>query len=92
MQNKRDFNSKSACTQVKEGEELVAMMSSFKKAFDFLDDGTVDSSTGNETLKNKLASYDERCFKESKANLLHKLIRGNIAAMNMRRKKVIQTK
>ena len=45
-------------------------MPSIKKAFNLLGDDIVELSTENESLKNKIGSYDENWLKESKAKLL----------------------
>ena len=40
-------------------------MPAIKKAFDILDDDIVELSTENESLKNKIDSYDEKWLDES---------------------------
>ena len=46
------------------------MMPANKKAFNLLGDGIVDSSTENDTLKEKIGDYDEKWLQESKEKLL----------------------
>ena len=49
------------------------MMPAIKNAFDLLGDDIVDLSTQNDALKNKIGSYDEKWFEESKAKLLKQI-------------------
>ena len=49
------------------------MMPAFKKAFNLMGDDIVELSTENETLKNKIGSYDEKLLEESKAKLLKQI-------------------
>ena len=49
------------------------MMPAIIKAFDLMGDDIVDLSTENETLKNKIGSYDEKWLEESKAKLLKQM-------------------
>ena len=44
-----------------------------KKAFELIGDDAVEMSTGNESLKNKIGSYDEGWLKGSKAKLSKKI-------------------
>ena len=48
-------------------------MPAVKKTFDLKFDGIIDKSTGNEFLKNKIGSYDEKWLEESKAKLLKQI-------------------
>ena len=66
----KEFNSQSLNTQVKKGEQLVAMMPAIKKAFNLLGDDIVELSTENDALKNKIGDYDEKWLQESKAKLI----------------------
>ena len=49
------------------------MMPAIKKAFNLLGDDIVEISTENDTLKNKIGSYDEKWLEESKARLLQQI-------------------
>ena len=46
------------------------MMPAIKKALDLMGDDIVELSTENESLKNKIGSFDENRLEESKAKLL----------------------
>ena len=70
VQDLKEFNSQSLSTQAKKGEQLVSMMPAIKKAFNLLGDDIVELSTGNDALKNKIGSHDEKWLEESKAKLL----------------------
>ena len=48
------------------------MMPAIKKAFDLMGDDTVELSTENESLKNKIG-YDDKWSEESKARLLKQI-------------------
>ena len=50
-------------------------------------DDIVVLSTENETLKNKIGSYDEKCLEESKANQLEQMDVGKRATFIMSRMK-----
>ena len=49
------------------------MMPALKNAFDILGDDIVELSTENESLKNRIRSYDEKWLEEYKANLLKEI-------------------
>ena len=49
------------------------MMPATKKAYDSLVDDIVELCTENESSKNKIGSYDGKCFEESKAELLKQI-------------------
>ena len=70
IQDLNEFKQQSLSTQAKKGEQLTAMISAIKKAFNLLGDDIVDLSAENETLKNKIGVYDEKWLEESKAKLL----------------------
>ena len=70
IQDLKKFNNQSLATPAKKGEQLVSMMSDIKKAFNLMGDAIAEFSTENETLKNKIGSYDEKWLEESKAKLL----------------------
>ena len=57
-QDLKKFNSQPSTTQANKGEHLVSMMPAFKKAFNLLGDNIVELHTENESLKNKIGSYD----------------------------------
>ena len=69
IQDLKEFNSQSLSTQAKKGEQLVSMTPAIKKAFNLLGDEIVELHTENETLKNKIGSYDEKWLEESKLKL-----------------------
>ena len=48
-------------------------MPAIKKAFDLMGDDTLELSTENETLKNKIGFYDEEWLEESKVKLLRQI-------------------
>ena len=62
------FNSQSLAIHAKKGEQLVPMMPAIKKLFNLMGDDIVEVSTENDALKNKVGSYDQQWFEESKAN------------------------
>ena len=86
VQDLKDFSWQSLATQAKKGEQLVSMMPAIKKAFDLLGDEIVELSTENESLKNKMGSYDEKWLEESKAKLLKQIDDGKRANSIMSRK------
>ena len=65
----KDFESQSLATQSKKGKQLFFMKPAIKKAFDLMGDDIAELSTKNETLQNKIGSYDEKWLEESKAKL-----------------------
>ena len=69
----KEFNNQSLTTQAKKGEQLVSMMPANKKAFNLMGDGIVDLNRENESLRNKIGSYDEKWLEESKARLLQQI-------------------
>ena len=79
-----ELNSQSLSTQAKKGEQLVSMMMpAYKKTFDLRGDNIVKLPTENESLKNKIGSYDEKWLKESKAKLLKQVDDERRATLNM---------
>ena len=58
-------------------------MLALKKAFDLLGVDKVELFTENETLKNRIGSYDEEEFEKPKAKLLKHFIDEKIANLNM---------
>ena len=85
-QDLKDFNSQSLATQAKKRSQLVSMMPAIKKAFDLMGDDIVELSTENESLKDKIGSYDEKWLEEYKANLLKQMDddkRGNLYMSRM---------
>ena len=73
IQDLKEFNSKSLSTQAKKGQQLVSMMPAFKKASNLLGDDIVEVSTGNDALRNKIGSYDEKWLEESKNKVLKQI-------------------
>ena len=56
--------------KLKKRKEVVSLMPSIRKVFDLMGDDIVELSAENESLKNKLDSYDEKCLEaKSKAKL-----------------------
>ena len=70
IQDLKDFNQQSLSTRAKKGEQLVSMMPATKEAFTLLGNDTVDLSTENDALKEKIGDYDEKWLQESKEKLL----------------------
>ena len=68
-----EFSNQSFATQAKKGEQLVSMMTAIKKDFDLTGDDIVDLSTENDTLKNKIGSYDEKWLEKTKAKLIKQI-------------------
>ena len=60
-------------TGAKKGEQLVSTMPAIKKAFNLMADDIVDLHTENESLRNKIGTYDEKLLEESKARLLKQI-------------------
>ena len=73
IQDLKDFNNQSLTTRAKKGEQLVSMMPAFKKAFNLTGDVLVKLHTKNETLENKIGSYDEKWLEESELKLLKQI-------------------
>ena len=73
IQDLEKFNSQSLTTQAKKGEQLFSMTPAIKKAFNLMGDDIVELHTENETLKNKIGSYDEKWLEESKLKLLKQI-------------------
>ena len=73
IEDLKDFNSQSLSTRAKKGEQKVSMMLGIKKAFNLLCDDIVELSTGNDGLKNKIRSYDEKWLEESKNKMLKQI-------------------
>ena len=63
------------------------MMPAIKKAFDLMGDDIVEISTGNDALKIKIGSYDEKWLEESKARLLKQVDDEKRAILVMSRSK-----
>ena len=63
------------------------MMPAIKKLFNLMGDDIVELHTENESLKNKIGSYDEKWLKESKEKLLKQIDEGKIASLIMSRMK-----
>ena len=66
VQDSKDFNSQPLATQVKKGEQIASMMPPIKKTFDLMGDDIVESATDNESLKNKIGSYEEKMVRRIK--------------------------
>ena len=88
IQGLKDINQQSLTTQAKRGEQLVSMIPAIKKAFNLLGDDVVELSTENDTLKNKIGSYDEKWLEESKPKLLKQIDdekRANLFMLRMKK-------
>ena len=73
VQRLKEFNLQSLTTQAKTREHIVSMIPAIKKAFNLMGDVIVELHTGNESLWNKIGSYDEKWLEESKARLLQQI-------------------
>ena len=73
IQDLKEFNSQSLSSQAKKGEQLISMMPAIKKAFNLMGDDIVELHTENQSLKNKIGSYDENWLEESKTRLLQQI-------------------
>ena len=69
IQDSKDFISQSLTTQAKKGEQVVSVMPAIKIVFDLMGVDIVELSTENDSLKNKMRSYDEKWLEESQAKL-----------------------
>ena len=69
----KEFKSQCLSTQAKKGEQVVSMSPANKKAFNLMGDDIVKLHTENESLKNKIGSYGEKGFEESKTRLLQQI-------------------
>ena len=58
IQDLKDFSLQSSSTQAKKGEQLVSMMLVIIKALILMGDDIVELHTENDSLKNKIGSYD----------------------------------
>ena len=92
IQDLKEFNSQSLTTQARKGEQLVSMMPAIEKAFNLMGDDIVELHTENESLKNKIWSYDEKWLESSKARLLQQIDDEKRAILIMSRMKKQMTK
>ena len=72
--------------QTKKGDQLASMTPVLEKTFDILGDDIVEFSTENESLKNKIGSYDKKWLEESKAQLLKQIAVERKTKLNKSRK------
>ena len=70
MVDLKEFNNQPLATQGMKGELLVFLMPAIKEAFSLLGDNFIEVSTQNDASKEKIGSYNEKCFEESKGKLL----------------------
>ena len=56
-----------------------------KKSFDLLGDDIVELSTKNESLKNKIGTYDEKWLKDCEASLLEQIDDEKLVSLIMSR-------
>ena len=70
VQGLKVFNFQSLAKEAGKGEQLVYITPVIEKAFGIMGSDIVQLSIENETLKNKIGSYDENRFEKSKAKLL----------------------
>ena len=87
VQGLKGFNLQSLTTQAKKGEQLVSLMPAIKKAFNLMGDDIVELHTENESLENKIGSYDEKWPEDSKARLLQQNDDGKRGSLVMSRMK-----
>ena len=73
VQDFKKCNSQPLATQAKKGEQFFYTMPAIRKAFDLMGDDIVELSTENETLKNQIGDYDEKCLEKSEAMLLKRI-------------------
>ena len=85
IQDLKEFNSPSLSSQAIKGKKLTSVMLAIKKAFNLMGDGIVELHTGNESLKSKIGSYDEKWLEESKAKLLQQINNEKRAVLIMSR-------
>ena len=74
LEDLKEFKSQFLTTQAKKAGQLVSLIPFNKKAFNLLVDDIVELHTANESLKNKIGFYDEKCLEESKARLLEQIV------------------
>ena len=67
VQDIKEFTNQSFATQAKKGEQLLSMMSAFKKALNLMGDDIVELSTKTDAIKKEVGSYDPQWLEESKA-------------------------
>ena len=87
VQGLQDFNSQSLSTKAKKGEQLVSMTPAIRKALDLTGDDRVETSTGNESLKNIITSDDEKWPVVSKTKPLKQVDDEKRANLSMSRMK-----
>ena len=73
IQDLKDVKSQSLSSPAKKGEQLSSMLPAIKKAFNLMGDDIVEFYTENESLLNKIGSYDEKWLEESKTKLLKQI-------------------
>ena len=87
VEDLKEFNSHSLTTRARKGKQSVSMMPAIKKAFNLMGDDIVELHPENESLKNRIGSYDENWLEESKAKLLKQIEDEKRAKLNMSRMK-----
>ena len=87
IQDLKEFNSQCLTTQAKKGEQIISMMPAIKKTFKLMGDDIVELHTENESLKNRIGSYEEYWLEESKAKLIKQIDDEKIAKINTSRMK-----
>ena len=60
IQDLKEFTSQPSSSQAKKGQHLTSMMPAFIKVFNLMGDDIVELHTGNESLKNRIGSHDEK--------------------------------
>ena len=81
----KDFNSQSLAAPAEKGEQTVSTMPAVKQPIDLVGDDIVELSIENESLKNKVGSYDDKCLEESKGELLKQVDDGKTGNLLMSR-------
>ena len=83
----KEINSQSLTTQAEQGEQLVSMMLAIKKNFNLLGVDIVELHTENESLKNKIGSYNKKWLEESKTRVSKQIDDKKRANLTMSRMK-----
>ena len=87
IQGVKECNSPSLSSQAKKGQHLTSMMPAIKKVFNLMGDDIVELHTENESLKNRIGSYDGKWLWEFKAKLIKQMDDEKRANITMSRKK-----
>ena len=69
VQDLKGFNSQVLATQAKIGNRIVSKVLAIKKVSGLMGDDTAELSTENQSLKNKIDSYDKKSWNNLKQSL-----------------------